>query len=216
MNATDPGSQDKKATVGADFRGPGSRWAVDLSDSLLQAGLKLSADVEYGQLSDQLLSGSAGVDVADFRHVFGDLEAYIHVLQQRLAQEMSEALRAALWSEGSRRERLQQAAQVFLNLSLARRGAHGWVAELSRRSAPLLATRHKHARQFARILESELCDAWSAAAEAESRMLVAALREAARQESVHGAMLEQMREAVGGFIRICTEAEDWTMAHPRS
>jgi AcrR family transcriptional regulator len=185
---------------------------VDISNALLRAGFRISAQIPYGELTEQRLIEAAGVEIADFLRTFGDLDAYMHVMQQRLMQELSDALRAALWSDGSRRERLLLASQSYLDLCRVRRGAHDWVHTLAQRSQPLSLTRRKHSRQLARVLESEFCPGWPAAAEAEARLLIAALLDTARHEAAAGAVDEAARRAVARFIESCTVDSDW----PRS
>lgn len=183
--------------------------AQELSEALLSAGLELSRQAQGTDITDELLARRAGLSADDFRRVFGDLEAYIHTLQLRLTGDLDAALRKALLTSGSRREKLERAAITYLDLCLEHRGAHAWVGELSLRCAPLDASRGKHGRQLARVLEQELCTAWPALALAESRLLMAALRDLAAREGQRGLALTADREAIGELIRVCTEEEDW-------
>jgi AcrR family transcriptional regulator len=182
---------------------------IDISNALLRAGFRLSARLRFEELSEQRLVAAAGVELADFHRTFGDLDAFIHVLQQRLAQELGDSLRAALWTEGDRRARLMLAAQSYLDLCRVRHGAQAWVQALSQRSPSLSATRRKHDRQLARQMESELCGGGPAAAQAEARLLVASLLEAARMEAESAAVSPAARHAVSAFIEVCTAESRW-------
>jgi len=186
--------------------GPGNPRALALSDQFLQAGFRLSATTDFAQLSDRAVAQAAEASVADFRSIFGDLEAYIHVLQLRLSGELGQALQAALKRPGPRQQRLQAAASAFLDLRLARRGAHAWIAALARRSAPLHASRRKHRRQHARMLESAFGEIPAKSAEAAARLLLAAMHQAAGVEAVQGAASAPARTAIHGFIQTCIES----------
>lgn len=179
---------------------------AQISESMLRAGMKLSSRVAFSDLNEGELQDAAQVDAEQFREVFGDLDTYLHVMEQRLSDELAEALRSALFGLGSQSQRLNAAIDVFLDMHLARRGAHDWVRQQSHRSAPLKASLRKHCRIHARILESGFSDTSTPLAQAQARMLVAALRETARAEGIAGCANPDLRESLFCFARTCSAA----------
>ena len=183
-----------------------SERPLQVSDALLRAGLRLSAHLRLGELKAPMLAHAASVTSAEFVEVFGDIDAFVHVVEQHLADELADALRTAVYSQSGRHKRLLTGVRTVLNLNLARRGAHAWVRELSRRSAPLAASRRKHERALARLLEPEFARESATMAQAEARLLLAALREVARTEGEQGSVSDDLRESVASFVSSCVAA----------